>query len=35
MNPLIPIELTQAAAETIVCLVSVVGAWIGLLASWR
>jgi hypothetical protein len=35
VNPVIPIGLTQLAAETIVCLVSLVGAWIGLLVGWR
>jgi hypothetical protein len=35
MCPGVPLEMAQAVAETILCLVSMLGALIGLLAAWR
>jgi hypothetical protein len=31
----VPLEIPQVAAETIVCLFSIVGAFLSLLVGWR
>ena len=32
---IIPLEITHVAAETILCLMSLLGAFLGLLVGWR
>jgi hypothetical protein len=35
MSWVIPLEITHVAAETILCLISLLGAFLSLLLGWR